>query len=459
MKKQFITALFFSALSFFACSLKKENATKSAEKEVQNEDASFSKSEQTEKVIEEKSEDSVFFNGEKVLDTLFVLDVNGANITLEPDEKSVVIASVPFNFPLKTLEITQSAHTKYAKVSVPRYLRSDGKDEGFVPLSALCAQANPLLSLPEGFRAKNLHDYLLGAQWKKQDAFEFLIFDDGTFRRYRQGEEERIDGQWRTLGGGKIEMCENGEKKSVSVEILSSTSAKIDGVVFESKFSIDSLSSEILDTPRAYQKDNNGYTLLEYAYLLGADFQFVDALIASGVSAGISPYHEQYDEFWSEKKEVKSAIKLDWTDLGELWAESFEYLFQGQDIDADGKNEGLYFCKDNKRVALVKNSEAKCVFLDFGDENPKKDSCSFEFFMPYNLEKSAPFLRLCDGKNDTLFEICDNGVMKKVFSLEAKDEQQGAFRRILFSENSIIVVDFQTQYGCILSDNVLTFPR
>lgn len=457
MKKHFITALFFLSF-FFACTLKKENAVKSAEKEAQNEDASFSKSEQTEKATEEKSEDNEFFNGEKVLDTLFVLDVNGANITLEPDEKSVVITSVPFNFPLKAIEITQSALKKYAKVSVPRYLRSDGKDEGFVPLSALSARANPLLSLPEGFRAKNLKDYLVGAQWKKQDAFEFLIFDDGTFRRYGQGEEERIDGQWRTLGGGKIEMSENGEKKSVSVEILSSTSAKIDGVVFESKFSVDSLSSEVLDTPRAYQKDNNGYTLLEYAYLLGADSQFVDALIASGVSAGISPYHEQYDEFWSEEKEVRSDIKLDWTDLGELWADRFDYLFQGQDIDVDGKNEGLYFCKDNNRIALVKNSEAKGVFLDFGDEKPKKED-AFEFFMPYNLEKSAPFLRLCDGKSDTLFEICDNGVMKKVFSLEAKDEQKGASRRILFSENSIIVIDFRTQYGCILSDNVFTFPR
>lgn len=458
MKKHFITALFFSALSFLACSLKKENAIKSAEEEVQKEDASFSKSEQKEKVIEEKSEDNEFFNGDKVLDTLFVLDVKGANITLEPDEKSVVIASVPFNFPLKALEITQSALGKYAKVSVPRYLRKDGNDEGFVPLKNLCPQENSLLSLPEGFRAKNLHDYLLGAQWKKQDAFEFLIFEGDAFHRYSQGEEKRSDGQWRTLGGGKIEMCENGEKKSVSVEILSSTSAKIDDVVFESKFSIDSLSSEILDTARAYQKDNNGYTLLEYAYLLGAEPQFVDSLIASGISAGISPYHEQYDEFWSEKKEVKTTIKFDWLDLGELWADSFEYLFQGKDIDADGKDEGLYFCKDNGKIALVKNSEAKGVFLDFGDEKIEK-SDSFEFFMPYNLEKSTPFLRLCDGKNDTLFEITDKGVMKKVFSLEAKDEQQGYFRRILFSENSIIVVDFKTQYGCILSDNVLTFQR
>lgn len=405
---------------------------------------------------EEAANDFVRDDG-SFFDTLFVSNLSGATITLEPSPESFALAKVPFNSPLKVLEI---ANCEWVKVYVPRYLRADGKDEGFVKAAFLSHLQNPLKELPDGWRAANLRAFLQSCQWKKRDELSFLVFSpDGTFVRHTAGGENRTEGSWRTVAKDKIEMKTEAETKTHAVTIIGISDVRIGEEVFESKFSLESLESDILDTPLAYATDKNGYTLLEYVSLVSDDTHFASALISAGVNPGISPYRERYDEFWSEKQDFSSEILPEWSDLPDLWAHDFRYLFASADIDADGTSEGLY--EHNGTFALIKSAEQKAAILDFSEsaDIPSAENAVFELFMPYNLVHRTAIFRITTAESDSLFALSEKNTVQKICSLPPVKQDSGEARKIFFSENGIFVIDFSTTYGCISSDSVRIFTQ
>ena len=390
-------------------------------------------------------------------DTMYIGDIAGAKVRLEPNAESVIIAELPYNASVKIL----GAEADCAKVNVPRYLRQDGKDEGYISLDALAKTKNPLKTLPEKWRAKNLQEYLESSAWKKAGVLKYWIFaTDGTFSFYTPDTDDCVTGKWRAVSGSSIEISreESATNEALRVKIQDANNCVIGSDSYESKFSLEQLTSTALDTPILYSTDSMGYTLLEYAALMDASSAFVDSLIKAGVAPGISPYRAEYDEYWGIGEKRKAAVALDWQDLGEGWADDYEFLYSAADIDGDGADEGLYCFRDGRKyeLALIKSAEQKCatLFLSAPASYDKAKNPWCELLFPYTLAEKKIFVRIVSPAFfDALYVVKDGGELETVFDEEPKNT-----RKILFSENSAITIDIESNFGVISADNAKIYP-
>lgn len=459
----FVTLLSLSLLALPSCSKKADSSDE------WNEFKSDLSSPSVQSNIQQITENAEESKSEKLLksllsslpDTMYVANLEGASVLLEPNSESVKIAELPFNAPVKILGIESETEPFFVKVSVPRYLRTNGNDEGYIIGEMLAKNKNPLTSLSSKWKAKNLAEYLESSAWKKTGVLQYWIFNtDGTFSLYTPDSDNKTTGSWKAVNGSSIEITRNDsqEAEALRVRIQDANKCVIGSDYFESKFSLDSLTPDILDTPIAYSTDEMGYTLLEYAALMNASESFIDSLIKAGVSAGISNYHEQYDEYWQGKKAASCAVSLEWQDLADYWADDFEYLYTAQDIDGDGEREGLYSFKDGRKyeLALIKPNAKKMatLYLNAPSSYDKAKNPYCKLYFPYNLSEKKLFLRIINPHfSDSLFVVENNGELKTIYDENDSERTKKDERKLLFSENSVISLDLESSFGVITNDN------
>ena len=463
--KASILLVFFTATSLFLSSC--------AKKSIENEDwiefkeavSSSCEEQELEKVEPTKSETILQVEAfrQNPPDTIYINNISGTKVLLEPTEESLTIAELPFNFCIKLIEIEKNA--PWCKVNVPRYLRSNGNDEGYIKIEDVSKSRNPLTSLPAKWKAKNLQEYLESCAWKKTGVLQYWIFStDGTYSRYTPEAENAEKGTWKALNGSSIEINrgDGAEAEALRVRVQDANKCVIGSEYFESKFSLEQLNTEVLDTPIAYSTDSMGYTLLEYAALMNAAESFISSLIKAGVSPGISPYRAEYDDYWEGKRKRKASVKLDWQELPDYWADEYEYLYSSADIDGDGETEGLYSFSDGRKyeLALIKPSEklSAKLFLSAPASYDKSKNPYCELLFPYNLSEKKIFVRIVNPNfSDSLFVVKDGGELFSIYDENDTERAKTEARKIFFSENSVISLDLESSFGVISADNAKQF--